>query len=95
MVIRRVGPLSCAKVAGLLYLILGFIVGAFVSLFAVGGSFFADEPASTFGSMLFGAGAIVFLPICYAFFGFVMTLIMASLFNVVVGITGGIEVDAS
>ena len=27
MVIRRVGPLSCAKVAGLLYLILGFIVG--------------------------------------------------------------------
>ena len=37
VVIRRVGPLSCAKVAGLLYLILGFIFGAFVSLFAVGG----------------------------------------------------------
>jgi hypothetical protein len=28
-------------------------------------------------------------------FGFLMTLIMASLFNLVVGITGGIEVDAS
>lgn len=95
MVIRRVGPLSCAKVAGLLYLILGFIFGALISLFALGGSFAADQGAGTLGSMVFGAGAIVILPICYAFFGFVMTLIMASLFNVVVGITGGIEVDAS
>jgi hypothetical protein len=87
--------LSCAKVAGLLYLILGFIFGAFVSLFAVGGSLAADQPAGTLGSMLFGAGAIVILPICYALFGFVMTFIMAALFNVIVGITGGIEVDAS
>ena len=38
MVIRRVGPLSCAKVAGLLYLIMGFVFGAFVSLFALGGT---------------------------------------------------------
>jgi hypothetical protein len=45
--------------------------------------------------MLFGAGAIVILPICYAAFGFIMTLIMTALFNVIVGITGGIEVDAS
>ena len=95
MVIRRVGPLSCAKVAGVLYLILGFIFGAFISLFAVGGSMFADTPASGFGGMFIGAGAIVILPICYAVFGFLMTLIMASLFNLVVGITGGIEVDAS
>jgi hypothetical protein len=95
VVIRRVGPLSCAKVAGLLYLILGFVFGAFISLFTSGGGLFADQGAGTFGSMIFGAGAIVFLPICYAVFGFVMTLIMASLFNLVVGITGGIEVDAS
>lgn len=95
MVIRRVGALSCAKVAGLLYLIIGLLFGAFVSLFAIGGSMMADAPFGGFGRMLFGAGAIVILPICYAVFGFVMTLIMASLFNVVVGITGGIEVDAS
>jgi predicted phage tail protein len=94
VVIRRVGPLSCAKVAGLLYLILGFIFGAFMSLFAVGG-LLARQTESSLAGMLFGAGAIVILPICYAVFGFVMTLIMASLFNLVVGITGGIEVDAS
>jgi hypothetical protein len=90
-----VGALSCAKVAGLLYLILGFVFGAFVSLFAIGGSMMADSPFGGFGRVLLGAGAIVILPICYSVFGFVMTLIMASLFNVVVGITGGIEVDAS
>lgn len=95
MVIRRVGALSCAKVAGLLYLILGFVFGGIVSLFAVGGSMLADTPARGFGGFLFGAGAIVILPICYSVFGFVMTLIMAALFNVIVGITGGIEVDVS
>lgn len=93
MVIRRVGPLSCAKVAGLLYLILGFVFGAFISLFSLG-SFFVGQPDKGFG-MLFGAGAIVILPVCYGFLGFLMTLVMAVVFNLVVGITGGIEVDAS
>ena len=93
MVIRRLGPLSCAKVAGLLYLILGLVIGACVSLFAVAG-LFASGTDSPF-PMFFGAGAIVILPIMYAAFGFIGTLIMTSLFNLVVGITGGIEVDAS
>ena len=35
VVIRRVGALSCAKVAGLAYVILGLIIGACVSLFMV------------------------------------------------------------
>ena len=93
MVIRRVGPMSCAKVAGLLYLILGLIIGACVSVLAMVG-LFAGGSDSPF-PMFFGAGAIVVLPILYATFGFVGTLIMATLFNLAVGITGGIEVDAS
>jgi hypothetical protein len=88
-----VGAVSCAKVAGLLYVILGFIFGAFVSLFA-GAGLFAAGTEGPFPA-LFGTAAIVILPICYGVFGFVMTLILASLFNLVVGITGGIEVDAS
>ena len=44
---------------------------------------------------MFGAAAIVVLPIFYGLLGFLGTLIMTSLFNLVVGITGGIEVDAS
>jgi hypothetical protein len=71
------------------------VFGAFMSLFALGGSLVGDQSEGTFAGMLFGAGAIVILPICYAVFGFVMTLVMAWLFNLIVGITGGIEVDAS
>jgi hypothetical protein len=36
----------------------------------------------------------LFLPIFYGVLGFVMTLVGATMFNVV-GITGGIEVDVS
>ena len=93
MVIKRVGPLSCAKVAGLRYLILGFGIGACLSLFAMAGSFAGG--ADSFFPMFMGAGAIVILPIFYGVFGFIGTLIMASLFNLVAGITGGIELDAS
>jgi hypothetical protein len=95
MVIRRVGALSCANVAGLLYLILGFVFGAFVSLLTAGGMMFGEQPGGMLGRMIFGAGAIVVLPIFYGVLGFVMTLVMAALFNLVAGITGGIEVDAS
>ena len=96
MVITRVAPLSCAKVAGLLYLVMGLIFGAIVSLAALVG--FAASHASgagggSFFGALFGVGAVILLPICYGAFGFVMTLIMTALFNVAVGMVGGIEMD--
>ena len=94
MVIRRVGALSCARVAGVLHLILGLAFGAFVSLFASSGGM-AGAQAGLLGGMFFGTGAIVVLPIFYGVLGFVMTLIGATLFNLIVGITGGIEVDVA
>jgi len=92
VVIRRLGPLSCAKVAGLLYLILGLVFGACISLFSMLGLFGAPDGAFP---AFFGASAIVVLPIFYGVLGFLGALIMTALFNVVVGIAGGIEVDAS
>lgn len=92
MVITRVGPLSVAKVAGLLYAIIGLLFGVFISLFATAG-FAMGASDSPFGA-LFGVGAVILLPIAYGCFGFVAMLIMCWLFNIVVGITGGVEVDA-
>jgi hypothetical protein len=43
--------------------------------------------------VLFGAGAVILLPICYGIFGFIGTLIGAWLFNVAAGIVGGVEVE--
>ena len=94
MVITRVAPLSFAKVAGLLYLIMGFVFGAIVSLVTMLGGMASGVEGGGFFGAAFGMGAIIVLPIFYGCLGFVMTLFMTWLFNVVVGITGGIEVDA-
>jgi hypothetical protein len=97
MVITRVGPLSMAKVAGILYVIMGLVFGAFVSLAAMAGAAIGagsgDSDGAMFGA-LFGVGAIILFPIFYGCLGFVMTLIMAWLFNIAAGMVGGVEVDA-
>ena len=96
MTITRVGPLSVAKIAGLLGAVIGLFAGAFVSLFSMAGAAFgarAGEDGAFFGA-LFGVGAIILLPIFYGCMAFVMTLIQAALFNIAVGIVGGIEIEA-
>jgi hypothetical protein len=95
MIINRVGPVSCAKITGTLYAILGLIVGAFISLFALAGgmNMAADRPGGAMFGALMGIGAIVMLPILYGLCGFVATLIGAWLYNVAAGIVGGVEID--
>jgi hypothetical protein len=99
MVIKRVNPISAAKIGGVLYGLLGLVIGACVSVVALlfsGAMAAASDQAggSTFG-MLFGAGAIIIMPIFYGVIGFVMTLISAALYNVASKITGGVEIDAA
>jgi hypothetical protein len=89
MLVTRVGPLSCAKVAGLMYLVVGLVVGCLVSLAAL---FAPAGEAGSFG-VLFGVGAVLLFPILYGGGGFLMTLTIAWLFNVVAGITGGIDIE--
>jgi hypothetical protein len=97
MVINRVAPLSVAKIAGTLYAILGVIFGAIVSLIALAGGMAAssDEPGAAAMGAIFGAGAVIILPILYGGLGFVMTLLMAALFNMAARIVGGVQVDVS
>lgn len=93
MIVKRIGPLSLAKISGMLYGLMGLIIGAFISLFSVvGGAFAPGKDAGVVG-MLFGAAAIVILPIFYGLLGFVMSLIGAALYNLVAGWVGGVELD--
>jgi hypothetical protein len=94
MVIRRVSPVSVAKIAGLLYSFIGLMFGAIFSLFALAGFGPGAGDNAGFGPF-FGVGAIVVLPIAYGCFGFIMTAIMALLYNVVSGLVGGVEVDVA
>lgn len=96
MVVKRVGPLSAAKVAAVINAIFGLVIGGFVSLFGMAGALAGGGDDSGVGAGILGmlgVGAIVMLPIFYACIGFVGTLIGAMLYNVVAPIVGGVEVD--
>ncbi len=93
MVIRRVGPLSIAKIAGALYALFGFIFGALITVFAVVGSAFMPKDAPGGFGLLFGAGAIIALPIVYGLLGFIGSLIAAALYNLMATWVGGIEIE--
>ena len=100
MVIRRVDPVSAAKVLGVVTACLGLLFGACISLFSLvlGGlaASSSDEPVfGAFLGMLFGAGAIIIMPIVYGIIGFISGLIYAFFFNLAAKFTGGLVVDAS
>ena len=95
MVIRRISPLSVAKIAGLLYAVIGLVIGAVFSLIAMAGAAMGMGGAEgpPFVGLLFGVGAIIALPIFYGVLGAVVTGLMAVLYNVLAGIVGGIRVE--
>jgi hypothetical protein len=98
MVIKRVSPLSAGKIGGVLYALLGLVIGAVVSLvvMAAGGAASMASDDAGGGAMMgamFGAGAIIVLPIVYGICGFIFTLISAVLYNIAAKMAGGIEVD--
>lgn len=93
MVIKRVGPVSCAKIAGTLYAILGLLMGAVFSLVALGGGFGSNTPGGGAIGAVFGVGSVILFPICYGALGFVTTLIGAWLYNALAGMVGGIQLD--
>jgi hypothetical protein len=92
MVVRSVAPLSAAKLAGVLYALIGFIIGGLFALAAMAGAFAADQDAGFMGSVM-GIGAMVAFPLLYGCLGFVFTLLGAWLYNVVARMVGGIELD--
>jgi hypothetical protein len=93
MIVKRIGPLSFAKIGATLYAIMGLIAGCILSLISLAGGF-ANEtsPIPGFGA-IFGVGAVVLLPLLYGCLGFVFTLFVASIYNVVARLVGGIELD--
>lgn len=93
MVVKRIGPLSLAKISGMLYGLMGLLFGAMISLFSIVGGAFAPDKDAGFAGMLFGAAAVVILPIFYGVLGFVMSLIGAALYNLIAGWVGGVELD--
>ncbi len=93
MVIKRIGPMSCAKITGTLYAILGLVIGGVFSLVALAGGFASNTSGAAGVGAIVGVGAVVIFPILYGGIGFVATLIGAWLYNVLAGMVGGFELD--
>lgn len=93
MIIRRISPTSCARIAGAVYAIFGLLAGAMFSLVGLASSMARENAEGAAFGMLFGVGAIVVLPALYGVLGFVMTWITVWLYNVLAGTLGGVEIE--
>lgn len=94
MQLKRIGPLSLAKVFLVLYAGIGLIVGIIFAVAAIAGATAGmSEEAGPLAGLIFGAGAIIFLPILYAVMGAVAALLIAGLYNLAAGLTGGVELE--
>ena len=93
MRITHIAPLSVAKVAFILYGLLGLVIGvifAFASLLGATLGAVSGDHSAFFGA-IFGVGAVVLMPLLYGGFGAIGALIAAAIYNVVAGMVGGIE----
>jgi hypothetical protein len=95
MIIRKVGIGSIVKVAGVLYALLGLVFGVCFALFAVvfGAATTANEDMPAWFASIFGLGAVIVLPIMYGVMGAIGGALMGALYNLVAGMTGGLEID--
>ena len=87
MIISRVGVLSAGIVMGTMYALLGFIIGAVITVLslAVGG---LDQ-----GNPLVGIASIIVLPIAYGIGGFIGGILGAAAYNVAASMVGGLELE--
>jgi len=81
--IRRFGVAQTAKVAGVLYALIGVVLLPFLLIAAM---FSPDKNG-------FGAGFALAIPILYGVLGFITTAIGCAIYNFVAGYVGGVEVE--
>jgi hypothetical protein len=91
-VVRRVGIFSVGKVMGVLYALMGLVIGGVFSLLSLLGAA-ARGLDGGIAAGLFGAGAIVVVPLFYGAIGFIAGIIFAALYNMIGSTVGGIEVE--
>lgn len=96
MTITRVRIASLARVAACLYAGIGLIVGVCIFLVSLIGF---SLPADNDGGMppwlapVFGAGAVVLLPLLYGTLGAIALSVMGLLYNVAARAVGGVQIE--
>lgn len=81
--IRRLDPVSVGKISAVLYGLLGLLFVPFLLLMSV----FSPDTSGV------GLGLALAMPIGYAVFGAISSMIAAALYNLVAGWVGGLEFE--
>src|ERR1044072_8684465 len=91
MQLKRIGPFSLARLGACPFGAIGLFVGACFSLGALVGMTIAHDAsaANPVVGLVFGVGAIVFLPLIYGVLGALMALVIAALYHLLAGWLGG------
>jgi hypothetical protein len=84
--IRRINPLSAAKIAAVIYGFMGVVFGLFFFL----GSRMMSVDRSMVGPF---TGIELAAPLIYAALGALFTLVSAVIYNLVAGWVGGVELE--
>ena len=93
MILKRIGPVSLAKISGTLYAFLGVILGGILALISILGLATHPPGAPAAFGLLFGVGAVIWAPLFYGGIGFVGALIMAGLYNWLARVVGGVHLE--
>ncbi len=93
MVVKRVGVWSFAKMASLIYAIIGFIVGVIIAFVSLLGALGAAAHEVPFLGAILGAGAVFILPIFYGLVGLIIGGLVGLVYNALAGVVGGIELE--
>ncbi len=91
--LKRIEPLSVAKIQGALMALLGLIGAAVFILMAIAGAAIrppGNQAVAGIVGMLIGA---IFVPIIYGMIGFIGGLIGALVYNLCASLMGGIEME--
>ena len=97
MELKRIEPGSMFKIAGLLYGSIGLVIGCLFTLAAMAGAGLAGlssgDASAPLGGLIFGMGAIIFLPIFYGLLGAICAAIVAALYNLIARYAGGLRLQ--
>ena len=93
MVVKRVGVWSLAKMASLIYAIMGFIAGVIIAFVSLLGALGAAAHEVPFLGAVFGVGAIFILPIFYGLVGIIIGGLVGLVYNALASVVGGIELE--
>ena len=85
MIIRKVGVRSLANMVAAVYVVIGFIAGAILSLVAVTGGHLGDNAAFPL--------AIFWTPLLYGVLGYVGGALTGWVYNRAAAYAGGIEIE--